>query len=78
MHATMTTNEERAELLEEAVSLIERAAEVLELEFREDEYLRRTVGAQLQGRDHGWMGDFVIDALRDRLHAVRGGEDPDA
>jgi len=70
----MTTNEERAEYLEEAVSLAERLAEVLELEFGEDEYFRRTVGAQLQGREHGWMGGFLIDTLRDRLQAVRDGE----
>ena len=40
-------------------------------EFARDEYFRRTVGADIEGREHGWLGEGLMDRVRDKLEAVR-------
>ena len=70
-----TTREERIEALEEALEALETAREALADEFARDEYFRRTVGADLEGREYGWLGEGLMDRVRVKLEAVRSNED---
>ena len=66
-----TDREDRIEALEEALEALEAARNLLADEFARDEYFRRTVGADLEGREHGWLGEALVDRVRDKLEVVR-------
>ncbi len=68
------TREEKIDILEQALDLFARAAELLEK--LGEECIRRTVVAELQGREGGWAAHTAADVLRDALRRIReGGED---
>lgn len=54
---------ERVELLQRALELLAEAAELVH-RAAPDEYVRRTVLPELEGRDAGWLGQFAVDILR--------------
>jgi hypothetical protein len=66
------TDEERAELVEEALEHIDRAAELLRL-AGPSEYFKRTALAALQGREHGWLGDSPRDQVAEWLEELEKG-----
>lgn len=65
----MNEAQDRQEALRGALEHLEEAAELLAYATEGDEYFRRTSLAQLQGREHGWMGEFLVDEVRGRLAA---------
>lgn len=65
----MSEAQDKQEALRGALEHLEAAAELLAYATEGDEYFRRTALPQLQGRQHGWMGEFLVDAVRGRLAA---------
>jgi len=59
--------------VEEALEKLGEAADLVDFVCREtdDEYLRRTVLAQLQGREGGWLGEGVADQLRKKIDQLK-------
>jgi hypothetical protein len=68
---------EKIELLEEAANSLEEARQALEAAgMFQDEWFRRTVGTQLEGSNHGWLGGpFLIDEVRGALEVAQDEQD---
>ncbi len=71
------TCEEKIEILEQVLDLFAQAADMLQM--LGDEYINRTVVAELQGREGGWAAHTSADVLRDALRRIeQGGEQEEA
>ena len=66
--------ERQRELFEDLLYKLEEAAEIAKIIGREDEGFRRTVVAELEGDEGGWMGEQLIDVVRKRLAALNESE----
>jgi hypothetical protein len=74
--ALRITPADRIDAVEEALALLDEAAELLR-NAQPTEYIRRTVLAQLEGREGGWLGEHVRDLVANWLAELEA-EAPDA
>ena len=76
MSATvMTEQEEKIETLERVIELMDECAELLRSlhDPRIDAYCL----ADFEGRERGWLGEFVRDIVEKQLAAWRDGDEDD-
>ncbi len=66
------SNEERAEVLEEVIEQMEEIAR--SLRGLDDPEIEAYCLADFEGREHGWLGEFVRDILERKLLAYRVGD----
>jgi hypothetical protein len=68
---------EKIELLEAAADSLEEARQALEAAgLYQDDWFRHTVGTQLEGSNHGWLGGpFLIDEVRGALEYAQDEQD---
>jgi hypothetical protein len=59
------TSDDKITIIEEVLDLFSQAAEMLRR--LDDEYITRTVVAELEGREGGWCAHTSADVLRDAL-----------
>ncbi len=74
------SNEQRAEVLEEVIEQMEEIAR--SLRGLDDSEIEAYCLADFEGRERGWLGEFVRDILERKLRAYRvgdgdGGEEED-
>ena len=64
---------EKIEIIEAVLDLFGQASEMLR--GLGDEYIERTVVAELEGREGGWCAHTSADILRDALRAIEDDEE---
>ncbi len=67
------TRDEKIEILEEVIAKMDECAELLRQ--LGDPRIEAYCLADFEGRDRGWLGEFVRDILEQALAAERNGED---
>jgi len=69
----MVSQDERIGILEEVMEKMDECAELLRSlhDPRIDAYCL----ADFEGRERGWLGEFVRDILEQSLYAARGGDE---
>lgn len=69
------TNDEKIEILQEVITKMDECSELLR--SLKDERINAYCLADFEGRDGGWLGEFVRDILEQQLAAARQGGDAD-
>jgi hypothetical protein len=69
---TQLTSDDKITIIEEVLDLFSQAAESLRL--LNDEYITRTVVAELEGAEGGWCAHTSADVLRDALSKLKDAE----
>jgi hypothetical protein len=69
------TTEERISILEEVLGKMDECAEMLRR--LNDPRIEAYCLADFEGRDRGWLGEFVRDILEQALHAALHPEEDD-
>lgn len=66
------TSDDKITIIEEVLDLFSQAAEMLRR--LDNEYITRTVVAELEGREGGWCAHTSADILRDALGKLKDAE----
>ncbi len=71
----MTSQEERIGILEEVLEKMDECAELLRQ--LHDPHIEAYCLADFEGRERGWLGEFVRDILEKSLQAARSNDEED-